>query len=247
MSPLAPTNLASGTSLLSDIYAWYQQNRFLVLLVLIAMLLCIHPLAETRPDLGILFGLAVTGMLLLQIMTLAQSRLERSIGIALAVPEMLFIMLKYQLMATPLELAASEWAAILFIPFHTYAIWIIYRYLFNQSRITVDEVRGCICVFMLIGATWSAVYYAWELFFPGSWVAAQHPGVTLTWFDMLYYSFATLSSLGMGDITPIHPIARSLTILECINGLFYIAITVARLVTQFMNHELSGDKDTSHG
>lgn len=225
-----------------------------MLLLAIVLLLCIHPLAETSPDLGKLFGMAVAFMLLVQILTLAQSRLERYIGIALAVPEILLVLLKYHFMNTPLYIPASEWAAILFIPFHTYAIWVIYRYLFTQPRITVDEVRGAICVYMLIGATWSALYYAWELFFPGSWISSHNPDGPLTWFDLLYFSFATLGSLGLGDISPVNPAARSLTILESITGLFFVAITVARLVTQFMNHEATStetpppsSEDKPHG
>jgi hypothetical protein len=48
---------------------------------------------------------------------------------------------------------------------------------------------------------------------------------------MLYFSFTTLTTTGYGYIVPIDPFARSLTNLEAILGQFYLAITVAGLVT----------------
>jgi len=48
---------------------------------------------------------------------------------------------------------------------------------------------------------------------------------------MLYFSLTTLTTTGYGDIVPIDPFARSLANLEAVIGPFYLAITVARLVT----------------
>ena len=48
---------------------------------------------------------------------------------------------------------------------------------------------------------------------------------------MLYFSLATLTTTGYGDIVPVDPFARSLANLESVLGPFYLAITVARLVT----------------
>ena len=48
---------------------------------------------------------------------------------------------------------------------------------------------------------------------------------------MLYFSLTTLTTTGYGDIVPVNPFARSIANLEAIVGQFYLAITVARLVT----------------
>ena len=48
---------------------------------------------------------------------------------------------------------------------------------------------------------------------------------------MVYFSLATLTTTGYGDIVPLNPFARSLANLESVIGPFYLAITVARLVT----------------
>ena len=43
-------------------------------------------------------------------------------------------------------------------------------------------------------------------------------------------SFVTLTSLGHGDIVPVSAQARSLSILETVGGVMYVAVLIARLV-----------------
>jgi hypothetical protein len=47
---------------------------------------------------------------------------------------------------------------------------------------------------------------------------------------MIHFSIATLTSTGYGDITPTAPLARSLSQLEQLAGIFYIAVLISRLV-----------------
>jgi len=48
---------------------------------------------------------------------------------------------------------------------------------------------------------------------------------------MLYFSLTTLTTTGYGDIVAVDPFSRSLANLESVLGQFFLAITVARLVT----------------
>ena len=49
--------------------------------------------------------------------------------------------------------------------------------------------------------------------------------------NLIYFSFVTLTSVGYGDIVPLHPLARSLANIEAIIGQLYPATLLARLVT----------------
>ena len=49
--------------------------------------------------------------------------------------------------------------------------------------------------------------------------------------NLIYFSFVTLTSVGYGDIVPLHPLARSLASIEAIIGQLYPASLLARLVT----------------
>ena len=52
---------------------------------------------------------------------------------------------------------------------------------------------------------------------------------TIFW-DMIYFSFVTLTTLGYGDITPTQPIAKSLAYTEALTGQLFIAILIGTLV-----------------
>ncbi len=49
--------------------------------------------------------------------------------------------------------------------------------------------------------------------------------------QLIYFSFVTLTSVGYGDIVPLHPFARGSTNVEAIIGQLYPATLLARLVT----------------
>jgi hypothetical protein len=49
--------------------------------------------------------------------------------------------------------------------------------------------------------------------------------------SLIHFSFVTLTTTGYGDISPVHPYARSLASIEAIIGQLYPAILLARLVT----------------
>jgi hypothetical protein len=100
---------------------------------------------------------------------------------------------------------------------------------FRAGPVSVHRVQGAVAAYLLLGLVWG---YAYEL------VAAVDPAafgsalaVTPHGRSLIYYSFVTLTTLGYGDITPLHPAARSLAIMEALTGQLYPAILLARLVT----------------
>lgn len=49
-----------------------------------------------------------------------------------------------------------------------------------------------------------------------------------------YYSFMTLTSVGYGDVIPVHPMARSVAMLEAVTGQVFPATLLARVVAMSM-------------
>jgi len=47
---------------------------------------------------------------------------------------------------------------------------------------------------------------------------------------LIYFSFTTLTTVGFGDVYPVIPAARALTMAEALVGQLYIAILIASLV-----------------
>ncbi|MHB8110874.1 MAG: ion channel [Syntrophorhabdaceae bacterium] len=100
----------------------------------------------------------------------------------------------------------------------------------KPGPITFRRIEGAVAVYLLLGLVWA---YAYELIAhsdPGAFSGAV--AVSGSFSSWAYFSFVTLATLGYGDISPVHPVARSLATAEAITGQLYLAILIARLVSQ---------------
>ena len=107
--------------------------------------------------------------------------------------------------------------------------FVILRQVVRPGPVTLSRVLGAIAVYLLLGVGWASAYQVAEHFFPGSFTSttAQPVGPN----DWLYFSFVTLTTVGYGDMVPVHRVARSLATGEALTGQIYIAVLLARLVS----------------
>ena len=102
----------------------------------------------------------------------------------------------------------------------------------RSSRIiTQVHLYTAVNIYLLLGLLWTSLYLAMDAFYPGSIQIGNHPAERST--ELLYFSLATLSTIGYGDILPLGGEARILAALEGVTGVLYLAITVALLVSRF--------------
>ena len=108
-------------------------------------------------------------------------------------------------------------------------LWWVYR----EGSVTGHRVRGAIAAYLLLALCFSLAYDLIEYVHPGSFTlplgGAQ--GIQTRSALFLYFSVVTLTTVGFGDITAVHPVARSLVMVEALVGTLYPAILLARLVT----------------
>jgi voltage-gated potassium channel len=124
------------------------------------------------------------------------------------------------------------------IAFLGYVVAVMLYVIFNNRQVTFNTVSTSLCVYLLLGLLWSVAYSLIDLFdpaafycsLPGSQVSSDLQFSKAGPSGALYFSFATLTTLGYGDIVPTTPIARTLASTEAITGQLYLAVLVARLV-----------------
>jgi hypothetical protein len=110
-------------------------------------------------------------------------------------------------------------------------IWVVAHAAFASGRITYHRIMGAILLYLAIGWTFAGLFLLVGLLFPnafGGMAISDNPALTS---QMAYFSFGTLTTAGTGDITAVHPLARSLSNLEAMVGQLYPATLLARLVT----------------
>jgi hypothetical protein len=109
-----------------------------------------------------------------------------------------------------------------------FATYCVMRYVLRARLITRDQIYAGICMYVMLGFAFGAVFYLVNILDPNSFRANTQTSDTP---DLMYFSFVTLATLGYGDITPSNNIARGLAVLEALVGMVYIAVFMARLVS----------------
>lgn len=88
-------------------------------------------------------------------------------------------------------------------------------------------------MYLLLGLLWALGYQLIETLLPGSFRFMEEHDAAGSFIKhgFAYFSFVTLTTVGYGDITPVHPIARTAAIGEALVGQLYPAILIGRLVS----------------
>lgn len=125
-------------------------------------------------------------------------------------------------------------SAVFHVPFYFFVSYAMIRYLFHDDRVTRDELYATGAAFTVVAWGFAYLYAAAQVIWPGCFVGYSSPDGDaenpLEWFELLYLSFTTLTSVGLSDVYPVNDHARSLVMLEQISGVFYVALVVARLI-----------------
>jgi len=109
---------------------------------------------------------------------------------------------------------------------------VIARTVFGPGRVTMHRVQGAIVLYLNFALFFFIIYRLMEVLVSGSFSNLPHSGSEFgSGAALLYFSFTTLTTLGYGDITPVHPLVRSLSNLEGVIGQLYPATLLARLVS----------------
>ncbi len=114
-----------------------------------------------------------------------------------------------------------------------YVLGLIVWRVLRDRVVTFDTVAGAACAYFLLGLVWGDLFLLVDRWRPGSfaiptgWLVG--PGRDLR-SSLMYFSFATLTTLGYGDIRPTDPAAGALCAAEALIGQLYLAIMIARMV-----------------
>jgi len=180
---------------------------------------------ESAPGRALL-GLIGTVLVLVALWAVRRTPALTRVAVVLGVPALIFSVLEA---VSPTEDWAVLGSALLHAPFYFYISYGMIRYLFHDDRVTRDELFATGAAFTVVAWGFAYVYSAAQIIWPGSFVAYAGGG-DRSWFELLFLSFTTLTSVGLSDVIPVLAHARSLVMIEQVVGVLYVALVVARLV-----------------
>lgn len=109
---------------------------------------------------------------------------------------------------------------------------VVGRVVFGPGRVTHYRIQGAVILYLNLAIVFGSAYRLIAETAAGAFTNYPgHPSELAAESSMLYFSFTCLTSTGMGEMLPVHPVARSLTNLEAVIGQLYLTILLARLVT----------------
>lgn len=111
-----------------------------------------------------------------------------------------------------------------------YAAIGLIAHMLADPDVTIDDLLAAGATFTLLAWAFAFAYSACQYFAPGSFGTTPNLLEQRSWLELLFLSFSILSGVGLSDITPVTPMARSLVMLEMFCGVMYIAIVVSTLI-----------------
>jgi len=100
---------------------------------------------------------------------------------------------------------------------------------FDQRTVNRQSVLGAICIYLLIGMDFTFVYGAAAALGSGDFFADGTDGTPSL---RLYFSYATLTTVGYGDYTLAGDLGHTLAIVEALLGQLYLVTVVAVIVSR---------------
>jgi len=200
-------------------------GAFLPLLIAVVGALLVGPLLDTGPR-------AVTDQALFSAVLIAavvSVRRRRGQLIAAAAGALAAVGLGWAALVTGDDTIVLAWL-LLTVLFLGFVIVSLLGVVFRTRRVVTDTVLGAICIYFLIGYAWGHGFAILELRRPASFGGLEEAIEPGRLHALIYYSLGTLTTLSAGDIVPLTPPVRTLSVIEAATGQLYLTVLIARLV-----------------
>lgn len=225
-----PTKLKQNVQLQMSEFWSGDLGLTLITISLVALVFIITPLREAGLPGRLIFDLLMVCLMVLGALAVEQSRLVKFLVIAFVLTTACFLGMA-RLHPTPLlHQLGSVLSTITLLLY----VRIVLAVMFRTGPVSWSRIQGGVSAYLLLGMAWASAYQTLEQARPGSFRFASAPGdIDQLISKLTYFSFSTLTTVG-GEVTPVTPIARSLTVAESMTGQLFPAILIGALVAMAM-------------
>ncbi len=210
------------------------KNKYTQLLLVLLLVFVAYAFFSQAIIAELILSIVILGAIVLIIRTFYLH--ERAFYFYLTISGLAFIIDIIDLTSQPSNIKLALATNVIYAGFFLLAIVLMIEKIFSDRKVTIDTIIGGISIFLLIGDLWFLFFETIYLLNPEAFTSSAE---TINSFDLLYFSFTTLTTVGYGDIAPVSPLAKVLTNLEGICGVMYPAVLIGRLVGIY-NPELEG-------
>jgi hypothetical protein len=209
---------------------WSEERGLTTLLVLLAInMFVLEPVIREGAKLDTLRSVFFSLLLLAGLLTMTRHKAMQTVFIAFVVLTLSVHWMRIAFGTNGLMSWDASFSLLSVLALTVVVMAQVYR----KGTVTGHRVRGAVAGYLLLGLSCACAYALIDSLIPGAFqmpAADAQPGEAKS-DAFLYFSIVTLTTLGYGDITAVHPVARSVVMAEALLGQLYPAILIARLVT----------------
>lgn len=116
--------------------------------------------------------------------------------------------------------------------FDTLIVVVILRRVIAPGKPNAETIFGALSIYLLMGFAFASIYGMMALIQLRAFYLDPLTNLHTrpTRLDFIYYSFATITSLGAAGITPVSGEVRCVSVIEAILGVLYLAVLISRLI-----------------
>lgn len=212
------------------------RRRFALLFLFLLASIVVYPYAENSGAGYYAFRIIGAMVILLTVHAVAFNRALLVLVIVLAVPTVL----QHVILPSHAEGIIPLLARVFSMGFDLVVIVLIFLHVFQTDRPDSETIFGALCIYLLIGFAFAGFYATIDHYHRNAFYLS--PSLNLHTlpdrFDFIYYSFGTLTESGTQGISAVYPVARSLSLLEAIGGILYLAVLISRLLSAYRAEEM---------
>jgi len=221
--------------------AWgLRELRFVQLALVLILVMMLMPMLSQNMLIKAVSSIFLLNALLVAISTHASRRIRVTLW-ALWVVSAIGGVIEELPVSSGVALAAKLIAMASFLVLIVMCTSRVLRVALLSEHVTIDSIFASIVAYQLIGLLFAGFYTLLLILDPTSLHGVMnsppvHAG--LVQFDMIYFSFVTMATLGYGDIVPVTSLARGIAVTEALVGQFYVAMVVALLIGAYVSQRL---------
>ena len=215
------------------------EHKFFLLFVYLIAVLLYYPYVKENSFSYTVFRIVGSAGIFLAVYAVKVRRTLLICALLLAIPAGLQRILLFRADAGVFSLIGI----LLSFAFDVFIIVLVFRRVFTEQQVKSETIFGAISIYLLIGYSFASIYAMIATLQPRAFYI--DPIMNLhsvpNRFDFIYYSFATMTSMGAAGITPVTGQARSFTVIETTLGVLYLAVLIARLMAGYRHSAAEHD------
>ena len=203
----------------------------LVSLSLFILIFIVFPLRQDGLSSRFFFDIVMVSLMISGALVVNQNKIVTIVTISVVVIGAIILWASRFYPSPTLRILTSVFSIVILLLY----VRIVLLVMFRQGPVSWSRIQGGVCAYLLIGMAWASAFELAEELHPGAFHFVTDPtNMDQLTSKLIYFSFATLTTVGFGDVLPVYPFARSLAIAEAIVGQLFPAILIGALVAMAM-------------